>query len=146
MTEIIFANFRNLKSLLPNYYIESRQIEELIENEVETTHKNETDLCGDKCQNTIIVDRPSFSNFSANKLAELAVSSSPKFELRNRSKLILLISIILASILFLICSSVKLCIKRRRRRHQRRQSVHFPLQKRPSDVSVVEVQLDSSAI
>ena len=145
MTEIFFANFRNFESLLPNYFIESRQIEELIGNEVETIQKNDTDLCTTCHQNTIIVDRPSFSNFAENKFAELA-DSSPKFKFGQRSQLILLISTIMASILFLICSSLILCIKRRRRRQQRRQSVHFPLQKRPSDVSVVEVQLDSSAI
>ena len=142
----MFANVRNFKSLLPSYFLESRQIEELIENEVETNKQSDTDLCGDTCQNTIIIDRPSFSNFAENKFAELTVSSNPKFEFGKRSKLILLISIIMASLLFLICYSVKLCIKRRRRRHERRQSVHFPLQKRPSDISVVEVQLDSSAI
>ena len=145
MTEICFANFRNFESFLPNYFIESRQIEELIENEVETSQKNETDLCTKCHQNTIIVDRPSISNFAENKFAELA-DSSPKFQFGQRSHLILLISTIMASILFLFCSSLILCIKRRRRRQQRRQSVHFPLQKRPSDVSVVEVQLDSSAI
>lgn len=146
MTEIILADFRNFKSLLPSYFLESRQIEELIENEVETNEQSDTDLCGDTCQNTIIIDRPSFSNFAENKLSELAVSSSPKFGFGKRSKLILLISVSIASLLFLICYSVKSCIKRRRRRQERRQSVHFPLQKRPSDVSVVEVQLDSSAI
>ena len=146
MTEIIFANFRNFKSLLPNHFLGGRQIEELIENEVETNKQSDTDLCGDTCQNTIIIDRPSFSNFAENKFPELTVSSSPKFGFGNRSKLILLISIVMASLLFLFCYSVKLCIKRRRRRQERRQSVHFPLQKRPSDVSVVEVQLDSSTI
>ena len=148
MNEIIRANFRNFKSLLPNYFLGSRQIEELIENEAETNEQSDTVLCGDTylCDNTIIVDKPSFSNFAEIKFPELVMSSSPKFEFGNRSKLILLISIIMLSILFLICSSLKLCIKRRRRRQSRRQSVHFPLQKRPSDVSVVEVQLDSSAI
>ena len=148
MNEIIRANFRNFKSLLPNYFLESRQIEELIETEVKANEQSDTDFCGDTylCDNTIIVERPSFSNFAENKFPELALTSSPKFEFGNRSKLILLISIIMLSILFLICSSLKLCIKRRRRIQSRRQSVHFPLQKRPSDASVVEVQLDSSAI
>ena len=144
MTEIFFANFRNFESLLPNYFIESRQIEALIENEVETNQKNDTDLCTKCHQNSFIVDRP-FSNFAENKFAELT-ESSPKFKFGQRSQLILLISTIIASILFLICSSLILCIKRIRRRQQRRQSAHFPLQKRPSDVSVVEVQHDSSAI
>ena len=128
MTEIFFADFRNFEALLPNYFIESRQIEEFIENNVETTQKNETS--GDK-QNTIIVDRPSFPNSFSNKLnsnlAELTVTSSPKLKFGQRSQLILLISTIIASILFLIGSSAMMCIKRRRRRQQRRQS-HFPLQ------------------
>ena len=126
MTEIFFADFRNFEALLPNYLIESRQIEEFIENNVETTQKNETGLSGD-IQNTIIVDRPSFPNSFSNKLAELTVTSSPKLKFGQRSQLILLISTIIASILFLIGSSAMMCIKRRRRRQQRRQS-HFPLQ------------------
>ena len=123
MNEIIRANFRNFKSLLPNYFLESRQIEELIETEVKANEQSDTDFCGDTylCDNTIIVERPSFSNFAENKFPELALTSSPKFEFGNRSKLILLISIIMLSILFLICSSLKLCIKRRRRIQSRRQ-------------------------
>ena len=126
MTEIFFTDFRNFEALLPNYFIESRQIEEFIENDVETTQKNDTGLCED-IQNTIIVDRPSFPNFAANKYADLTVTASPKFKFGQRSQLILLISTIMASILFLIGSSAMMCIKRRRRRQQRRQS-HFPLQ------------------
>jgi len=140
MTKIIFANFHNFGQ------IEIRQIEKMIENEVEMIQKNDTDLLDDTYQNTYIVDRPSFSNFADNKFDELVVTSSPKFGCTQRSQLILLISAIMALILFLIGSSLIICIKRRRRREQRRQSAHLPLQKRPSDVSVVEVQLDSSAI
>lgn len=126
MTEIFFADFGNIEALLPNYFIESRQIEEFIENEVETTQKNDTGLYED-VQNTIIVDRPSFLNFPENKNAESTVTASPKFKFGQRSQLILLISTIMASIMFLIGSSAMMCIKRRRRRQQRRQS-HFPLQ------------------
>ena len=126
MTEIFFTDFRNFEVLLPNYFIESRQIDEFIENEVETTQKNDTDLYGDK-QNTIIVDRPSLPNFAANKYGDLTVTSSPKFKFGQRSQLMLLISTIMASIMFLIGSSAMMCIKRRRTRQQRRQS-HFPLQ------------------
>ena len=64
MTEIIFANFRNFKSLVPSYFLESRQIEELIENEVETNKQSDTDLCGDTCQNTIIIGGSEFWHFS----------------------------------------------------------------------------------
>ena len=95
MTEIFFADFRNFKALFPNYFTESRKIEEFIENDVETTQKNDTGLCED-IQNTIIVDRPSFPNFQANKYAELTVTSSPKFKFGQRSQLILLISTIMA--------------------------------------------------
>ena len=110
----------------PNYLIESRQIEEFIKNKVETTQKNETGLYED-IKNIIIVDRPSVPNLFPNKYAELTVTSSSKFKFGQRSQLILLISTIMASILFIIGSSAMICIKRRRRRQQRRQS-HFPLQ------------------
>ena len=130
MKEIILANHRNFEAWL----IESRQIEELIENEA----IRNTDI--NLCDTSHLIDRP-FSNFAENKVAQLVVSSSPDFKIGKRSKLILLISLIMASILFLICSSVISCIKRRRSRRQRRQSVHFPLQRRSSNVSVVEVQL-----
>ena len=125
MPEIFFADFRNFEALPPNNFIESRQIEAFIENKIETTPKNETGLYED-IKNTIIAVRPSFPNSFPNKYAEMTVTSSPKFKFGQRSQLILLISSIMASILFLIGSSAMICIKRRRRRQQRRQS-HFPL-------------------